>query len=151
MNNPADIIKETAEGIVKPVAELTDNLHTSRQEDEGERTERLYIDMNSDNLLSKIVRPAVLIYLLLLYTALAFVDMLTGFEIDPAFILIIERWGDLAFMFYFTSRGLEKITKEANRQVRRVKRIEARKERQEARQERKAEKPRRSWFRRNKS
>jgi len=83
--------------------------------DEQERTKRLSLDMKSDSWLSKNIRPMTLIYLLVVYTVLALSDGNLHWD-DMSFDIrevYIEGFKVLLFMaagFYFTSRGLEKIS-----------------------------------------
>lgn len=79
---------------------------------ETERTTRHTNDMKSDSWMSKNIRPLSLIYLLTIVTVLAFAD---SFSVD---VTVDEKWVSLfqvllvmVFTFYFTSRGIEKITK----------------------------------------
>jgi len=113
-------MKEIAE-----VGKIADNLTSTREEDEQARSDRHALDMASDSWWAKFVRPFVLIYLLLVFT------IVEGFNLDVSetFSTTIKAWGDLAFMFYFTSRGVEKVAKIANRQVRFLKRDERKRER----------------------
>lgn len=110
--------------VIDSVGSNADNLTTTRHEEEQERSDRHALDMASDSFLSKSIRPFVLIFLLLLFSALSLVDMLTDYKINDSFLSIIKNWGDLVFMFYFASRGVEKIAKIANRQIRFLKRNE---------------------------
>lgn len=75
---------------------------------EQELTKRLQADMQSDSWLSKNVRPLVLIFLLVLYTA--FAGFSIAYSIDPAYIEMLKQMLMAAFGFYFVSRGIEKVT-----------------------------------------
>ncbi len=72
-------------------------------------TERHQTDMNSDSWLSKNVRPMVLLSLIVLFLFLSFFDGANWLQVPEGYISILKNWGELAFMFYFGSRGLEKI------------------------------------------
>ena len=79
---------------------------------EGELTKRHQIDMQSDNKLSKNIRPMSLIYLLFIVTVLAVVDSaLTSFTVDKQYIQLFQALLTVAFGFYFGSRGIEKVIK----------------------------------------
>lgn len=89
--------------------------------DEQERTKRHQADMASDNTLSKNIRPGSLIYLLIITTLLSITDgnlvwhneagdVVWKFTVQAAYIQLYELLLGMAFGFYFTSRGLEKIT-----------------------------------------
>ena len=112
---------------IEQVGKIVDNLVSTREEDEAERSSRHALDMASDSWWSKFIRPFVLIYLLLIYSYIGLLDI----EVSDTFHTTIKAWGDLAFMFYFTSRGIEKVTKIANRQVRFLKRDERKKARRD--------------------
>ncbi len=79
---------------------------------EQEVTKRWQSDMNSDNWLSKSIRPLVLAWLVVSTTLLIFIDAgIITFNVD-------EKWVDLLQIVlitcigaYFGSRGLEKINK----------------------------------------
>ncbi len=83
---------------------------------EKEYTQRLALDMKSDNKLSKMVRPGSLIYLLLVVTVLALTDgnIVYGdytFQIKKEYIDLFQILLVSVFTFYFGSRGAEKIMK----------------------------------------
>jgi len=65
--------------------------------------------MSSDSWLSKNVRPMVLISIIVLFLFLCFFDGANWLQVPEGYISILKNWGELAFMFYFGSRGLEKI------------------------------------------
>lgn len=113
-------IKETIEAI----GDAVDKNTTTREEEEQFRSDRHALDMASDSWWAKFVRPFTLIFLLLLFTSLSLVDMLTDYEISQSFLSVIKNWGDLVLMFFFASRGVEKIAKITNRQSRFFKRKE---------------------------
>lgn len=71
-------------------------------------TGRWQADMASDSWLAKNVRPAVLIYILTAYTALA---LLSGaeFNVAPAYVELLGQWGMLVMTAYFGGRSAEKI------------------------------------------
>lgn len=111
--------------VVKDLVKGADDLISTREEEDASRDLRHKTDSNSDSWFAKFVRPFALIYLLLLLTA---VEVFT-ISVSESFHSTIKGWGDLAFMWYFGSRGLEKIAQITNRQIRFLKRDERKKER----------------------
>ena len=121
--------KGTAE-LVKNVAGVIDNLHTSAEEKlDAERkikdmimgyeaemqkqvTERWKLDMNSDSWLSKNIRPLVLVFLVVATVLLIFIDAgVITFQVQ-------DKWTDLLQLVlitvigaYFGGRSLEKVKK----------------------------------------
>ena len=71
-------------------------------------TERLKADMASDSWLSKNIRPATLIFLLLAYSGFA-VASIFGWETRGAYVELLGQWGMLVMSFYFGGRTMEKI------------------------------------------
>lgn len=73
-----------------------------------ELTKRQQADMSSDSWLSKNIRPLSLIALFVAYLVFAF---MSAFDMDTneSYTMLLGQWGQLAFGFYFGSRGLEKI------------------------------------------
>lgn len=76
--------------------------------DQAAVTARWQADAASDSWLAKNVRPAVLIYILTAYTALA---LLSGAAINvaPAYVELLGQWGMLVMTAYFGGRSAEKI------------------------------------------
>jgi hypothetical protein len=64
--------------------------------------------MASDSWLSKNIRPLSLIALFVAYIVFA---LMSAFDMDTneSYTMLLGQWGQLAFGFYFGSRGLEKI------------------------------------------
>ena len=98
--------------IISDVTKAVDDNVYSRQESEKDRTDRHLADMQSDNKFAKIIRPLITCALLTVWV-LAHVTAL--WKDVPVEIL---HSADAALMtaigFYFSSRGLEKITKRKN-------------------------------------
>ena len=121
--------------LTKEVGKITDNLTSTSEERDSELTERLRIDMQSDNPLAKMIRPITLIVFLVLegfiVIASAFdktVDIAISTEVSLILITIIG--------FYFESRKREKIAErnaKANMQIEVMKQRETRKERRHER------------------
>ena len=76
--------------------------------EQHELTERLKADMSSDSWLSKNIRPATLIFLLLAYSGFA-VASIFGWETRGAYVELLGQWGMLVMSFYFGGRTMEKI------------------------------------------
>jgi hypothetical protein len=126
----SQIFSSGAEGLVKGVGEVIDNLTTSKEEKlaaelkikelisnyeiemEKNVTSRWQVDMQSDSWLSKNVRPMVLIFLVVCTVLMIFIDAGTiNFNVE-------EKWTDLLQIVlitvigaYFGGRSFEKIKK----------------------------------------
>ena len=84
---------------------------------ENELTERLKIDMKSDSLLSKNVRPLAMVFLTVVVSILAFFTVFNESLTDNQ-LAALKEWIPFfttlmitVYGFYFGSRGLEKIQK----------------------------------------
>lgn len=93
---------------------LRNELHKIVQEQESliekEVTKRWEADMNSDNKLSKNIRPISLIFLTIVFTIISFCDGNIGqFNLAEGYKPIYQSLLLLAYGAYFGSRGLEKI------------------------------------------
>ena len=73
-----------------------------------ELTKRQQADMASDSWLSKNIRPLSLIALFCAYIMFALMSA-AGIDTNEQYTMLLGQWGQLAFGFYFGSRGLEKI------------------------------------------
>ena len=130
MNVLSKIFSSGAGELIKSVGGVIDNLHTSKEEKlEAERkiqtlianhevemektiTDRWKADMASDSWLSKNVRPAVLIFLVVSTVLMIFIDAGTiQFSVE-------DKWTDLLQLVlitvigaYFGGRSLEKVKK----------------------------------------
>ena len=126
----SQIFSSGAEGLVKGVGEVIDNLTTSKEEKlaaelkikelisnyeiemEKNVTSRWQVDMQSDSWLSKNVRPMVLIFLVVCTVLMIFIDAGTiNFNVE-------QKWTDLLQIVlitvigaYFGGRSFEKIKK----------------------------------------
>jgi pimeloyl-ACP methyl ester carboxylesterase len=76
--------------------------------EQGNLTARLQADMASDSWLSKNIRPATLIFLLVAYSGFA-VASIFGLETRGAYVELLGQWGMLVMSFYFGGRTMEKI------------------------------------------
>ena len=122
-----NIIKELFSG---GVTDLVDEVVTSKEEAqelkirltevenkltetiEQEVTKRWQSDMNSDNWLSKSIRPLVLAWLVVSTTLLIFIDAgAIDFVVDDKWVDLLQIVLITVIGAYFGSRGLEKIKK----------------------------------------
>ena len=113
--------------VVKEVGSVLDNLITSKEEKlqakqaievilqkaeadaQKEVTKRWESDMKSDSFLSKNIRPMVLIYLTVIFTACAFFDGNIGeFKVDEEYIPIFQTLLVTTYGAYFVGRSYEK-------------------------------------------
>ena len=113
--------------VIKEVGEVLDNLTTTKEEKlEAQRliteilekadkeaqeqvTKRWESDMQSDSLLSKNIRPLVLIYLTVIFTICAFFDGNIGeFKISEEYIPIFQTLLVTVYGAYFVGRTWEK-------------------------------------------
>ena len=120
-------------GLVKDVGDVIDKLTTTDEERlaakhkiqqllekadqdaQTQITERWKLDMQSDSFLSKNIRPMVLIYLTVIFTALAFFDGNIGsFQVDEAYIPIFQSLLITVYGAYFVGRTWEKSKKTNN-------------------------------------
>ncbi len=81
-----------------------------------ELTKRQQLDMTSDSWLSKNIRPLTLAYLIIIVSLFAFTDGNINigdwhFLVKPEYIDLFKSLLLTGFVFYFGSRGVEKITK----------------------------------------
>ena len=76
--------------------------------EQEELTKRQIADMASDSWLSKNIRPISLIALFAAYIVFAMMSA-AGFDTNESYTMLLGQWGQLAFGFYFGSRGMEKI------------------------------------------
>jgi hypothetical protein len=119
--------------VIKEVGQVIDNLTTSKEEKlEAQRlitqilekadseaqeqvTSRWESDMKSDSVLSKNIRPMVLIYLTVIFTVCAFFDGNIGeFKIAEEYIPIFQTLLVTVYGAYFVGRSWEKAKKISN-------------------------------------
>jgi hypothetical protein len=124
------IIQWLTGGVIKQVGSVIDDLVTTDEERlEAKRkiqeileqadkeaqhqvTERWKYDMQSDSFLSKNIRPMVLIYLTIIFTALCFTDGNIGeFKIAESYIPIFQTLLVTVYGAYFVGRSWEKSRK----------------------------------------
>ncbi len=92
--------------------ELEKILNENRVVIEQEVTKRWQSDMNSDNWLSKSIRPLVLAWLVVSTTLLIFIDAgVIEFVVEDKWVDLLQIVLITVIGAYFGSRGLEKINK----------------------------------------
>lgn len=114
-------------GLMKDVGKLIDDITTSDEERleakrrlqellekadseaQSQVTDRWKFDMQSDSFLSKNIRPAVLIFLTVMFTLFAFTDgNIGGFQIQEAYIPVFQSLLITVYGAYFVGRTWEK-------------------------------------------
>ena len=94
---------------------ITEVLLNYQGELDSEVTERLRIDMTSDSWLSKNVRPLTLIATFTIMVVTTLFDGNVGeFSVNVSYLPIWQSAFITVLMFYFGSRGIEKIVKDYN-------------------------------------
>ena len=120
-------------GLIKDVGDVIDKLTTTDEERlaakqkiqellekadqdaQTQITERWKLDMQSDSFLSKNIRPLVLIYLTVIFTALAFFDgNIGGFKVAEEYIPIFQSLLITVYGAYFVGRTWEKSKKSSD-------------------------------------
>ncbi len=136
-----DIFSSGVDKVVDSVSKGLDNLFTSDEErlilkneiekalkdfeiqveqialqHEQEITQRWKSD--NDNLLTRAVRPAAYVFILIVFALLVFTDGNVGeFKVNPAYVPVIETLLITMTIAYFGSRGAEKVTKFFKKEV----------------------------------
>lgn len=124
------IIQWLTGGVIKEVGGVIDKLTTTKEEKleakrlmveilekadseaQSQVTERWKSDMASDSVLSKNIRPMVLIYLTVIFTVCAFFDGNVGrFKIAEEYIPIFQTLLVTVYGAYFVGRSWEKAKK----------------------------------------
>jgi len=115
---------------IKDIGSVIDNLHTSGEEKEaakqkmeeiinsaeqaaqGQVTERWEADMKHGSWLSKNIRPAIIIFLTIIFVIMSFFDgNLGGFTINDAYKPIYQTLLITVYGAYFAGRSIEKVKK----------------------------------------
>jgi hypothetical protein len=92
--------------IKKQIQEILEKADTEAQ---VQVTERWKADMTSDSFLSKNIRPLVLVYLTVIFTALSFFDgNIGGFVVAEQYIPIFQSLLITTYGAYFVGRSWEK-------------------------------------------
>ena len=78
------------------------------KEEQSNLTARHKADMASDSWLSKNIRPATLVFILVVYTIFGLMSA-WEMEVNQPYVELLGQWGMLIMSFYFGGRTLEKI------------------------------------------
>lgn len=108
--NPLDSAKD----IIKEGGKIADNMTTTMEEEGEIMNDRYALEMTSDSWLSKNIRPLFLIVMVIMVFLIGFGVIKFEHEIPVA----VRGWVDLAIMFFFGSRGMEKVAKIIRKQRR---------------------------------
>ena len=104
-----DELITTDEERLEAKQKITQILEQADKEAQEQVTERWKFDMASDSVLSKNIRPMVLIYLTVIFTALCFTDGNIGsFTISKEYIPIFQTLLVTVYGAYFVGRSWEK-------------------------------------------
>ena len=115
VGNVIDKLTTTDEERLTAKQKIQELLEKADQDAQTQITERWKLDMQSDSFLSKNIRPLVLVYLTVIFTALAFFDgNIGGFQVDEAYIPIFQSLLITVYGAYFVGRTWEKNKKSSN-------------------------------------
>lgn len=115
VGNVIDKLTTTDEERLAAKQKIQELLEKADQDAQTQITERWKLDMQSDSFLSKNIRPLVLVYLTVIFTALAFFDgNIGGFQVDEAYIPIFQSLLITVYGAYFVGRTWEKNKKSSN-------------------------------------
>ena len=115
VGNVIDKLTTTDEERLAAKQKIQELLEKADQDAQVQITERWKLDMESDSFLSKNIRPLVLIYLTVIFTALAFFDgNIGGFQVDEAYIPIFQSLLITVYGAYFVGRTWEKSKKSSD-------------------------------------
>lgn len=125
-----------ATDLIKNVGEVVDEIHTSKEEKEQlkikfkemllsyeeklnkEVTERWRADLNSDNKLSKNIRPLALIFISVVFVIISFMDgNLGSFKLNPSYIPVYQTLLLSIYGAYFVGRTINKINAKKSEKV----------------------------------
>ena len=112
VGNVIDKLTTTDEERLVAKQKIQELLEKADQDAQTQITERWKLDMQSDSFLSKNIRPLVLIYLTVIFTALAFFDgNIGGFKVAEEYIPIFQSLLITVYGAYFVGRTWEKTKK----------------------------------------
>ena len=112
VGNVIDKLTTTDEERLAAKQKIQELLEKADQDAQTQITERWKLDMQSDSFLSKNIRPIVLIYLTVIFTALAFFDgNIGGFKVAEEYIPIFQSLLITVYGAYFVGRTWEKSKK----------------------------------------
>jgi len=115
VGNVIDKLTTTDEERLAAKQKIQELLEKADQDAQTQITERWKLDMQSDSFLSKNIRPLVLIYLTVIFTALSFFDgNIGGFQVDQAYIPIFQSLLITVYGAYFVGRTWEKSKKSSD-------------------------------------
>jgi len=115
VGNVIDKLTTTDEERLAAKQKIQELLEKADQDAQVQITERWKLDMQSDSFLSKNIRPLVLIYLTVIFTALAFFDgNIGGFQVDESYIPIFQSLLITVYGAYFVGRTWEKAKKSSD-------------------------------------
>jgi len=110
-----DKLTTTDEERLAAKQKLQELLEQADKDAQDQVTERWKLDMESDSFLSKNIRPLVLVYLTVIFTALSFFDgNIGGFQVDETYIPIFQSLLITVYGAYFVGRTWEKNKKSSN-------------------------------------
>ncbi len=109
VGNVIDKLTTTDEERLAAKQKIQELLEKADQDAQTQISERWKLDMRSDSFLSKNIRPLVLIYLTVIFTALAFFDgNIGGFKVAEEYIPIFQSLLITVYGAYFVGRTWEK-------------------------------------------
>ncbi|WP_053286189.1 3TM-type holin [Escherichia coli] len=112
VGNVIDKLTTTDEERLAAKQKIQELLEKADQDAQTQISERWKLDMQSDSFLSKNIRPLVLIYLTVIFTALAFFDgNIGGFKVAEEYIPIFQSLLITVYGAYFVGRTWEKTKK----------------------------------------
>ncbi len=115
VGNVIDKLTTTDEERLAAKQKIQELLEKADQDAQTQITERWKLDMQSDSFLSKNIRPLVLVYLTVIFTALSFFDgNIGGFQVDEAYIPIFQSLLITVYGAYFVGRTWEKNKKSSD-------------------------------------
>ena len=115
VGNVIDKLTTTDEERLAAKQRIQELLEKADQDAQTQITERWKVDMHSDSFLSKNIRPLVLIYLTIIFTALSFFDgNIGGFQVAEEYIPIFQSLLITVYGAYFVGRTWEKSKKSNN-------------------------------------
>lgn len=112
VGNVIDKLTTTDEERLAAKQKIQELLEKADQDAQTQITDRWKLDMQSDSFLSKNIRPLVLIYLTVIFTALAFFDgNIGGFKVAEEYIPIFQSLLITVYGAYFVGRTWKKTKK----------------------------------------
>ena len=112
VGNVIDKLTTTDEERLAAKQKIQELLEKADQDAQTQISERWKLDMQSDSFLSKNIRPLVLIYLTVIFTALAFFyGNIGGFKVAEEYIPIFQSLLITVYGAYFVGRTWEKSKK----------------------------------------